>query len=116
MTRNFLRIALISIILAASINLPAIAHKMTVEAWVESGATVAGEARYHKTPVVGAAVKVTAPDGAVLAETKTDDEGKFRFEVKHRCNLTITVTDGGHRGTASIPADDLPDSLPPMGE
>lgn len=107
------RCAIIAVALAAALLLMAAGfHKMTVEAYVESGAKIVGEARYHSTPVTGALVRALAPDGAKLAETKTDDAGAFSFTAKYRCDHRIEVNDGGHKGTITIPAGDLPASLP----
>lgn len=87
-------------------------HKMTVEAYVESGASIVGEARYHSTPVAGAIVRAFAPDGAKLAETKTDEAGRFTFTAQYRCDHRIEVNDAGHKGTVTVPAGDLPQNLP----
>ena len=98
-------------VLCLSVNV--FAHKMRVEASVESGATIVGSAHYHRTPVANAEVRVIAPDGKVLLKTKTNAEGEFRFEATHRCDLLINVIDTGHKGKATIPAEDLPADLPP---
>lgn len=88
-------------------------HRLHVEAYVEEGATVVGSATYEGSAVRGAKVEVFAPDGKKLLSTRTGDKGEFRLEVECRCDLKIVVTDGGHRGVAEIPAEDLPDDLPP---
>ena len=90
----------------------ALAHKMHVEVYVTSGALIEGEAYYHGGKVAGGKVEVFAPDGKKLGETVTDDEGLFQFEAKHHCDHKFVVTDGGHRGEAVLPAEDLPTSLP----
>lgn len=88
-------------------------HKLRVEAYVDEGATVVGSATYEGEAVRGAKVEVFAPDGNKLHAIKTDDAGEFSFVAECRCDLRIVVTDGGHRGVAEIPAEDLPDDLPP---
>lgn len=112
MISNKHTIALIAILIF-TLSTNAFAHKMTVEASVESGATVVGSAHYGKTPVVEAEVRVIAPDGKILLKTKTNDKGEFTFEVTHRCDLKIEVREGGHKGTTTLPAEDLPADLPP---
>ena len=91
---------------------PAWAHKMTVEVHIESGAQVTGAARYHTTPVVNAKVKILAPDGNVLTETATNEKGVFAFVAKYRCDHTVVVVDGAHRGQTTLHAEDLPNDLP----
>ena len=103
---------LIAIALIMMFSVISFAHKMNVEAYVVSGSKIKGSASYHTTPVVNGKVKALAPDGKVLAEATTDEKGQFSFKVEVRCNIQIVVIDGGHKGTASIPAEDLPESLP----
>ena len=103
----------IILILVMCLSVNAFAHKMRVEASVESGATIVGSAHYHKTPVAKAEVRVIAPDGKVLLKTKTNGKGEFSFEATHRCDLRIEVIDTGHKGKATIHAEDLPADLPP---
>lgn len=99
--------AIISALVSASL------HKLRVEAYVDEGATIVGSATYEGSAVRGAKVEVFTPDSKSLLTIKTDDGGEFRFEAQCRCDLKIVVTDGGHRGVAEIPAEDLPDDLPP---
>ena len=92
---------------------PSIAHSLHLDVYVESGATIRGEAYYHDSQAAGARVEVLAPDGEILGETETDEEGLFTFEASFRCDHRFVVTHMGHRATETIPAEDLPDSLPP---
>lgn len=103
----------VAVLLAATLALAA-AHKMHVDLYLGEGATIEGEAYYSaESKVAGATVVFFAPDDKKLGETRTDDNGAFSFEAKYRCDHRVTVTLGGHRGTATLPAEDLPDSLPP---
>lgn len=108
-------IGMIAVLMPGMIAAPTSAslHRLRVEAYVDEGATVVGSATYEGSVVRNAKVEVFAPDGKSLLTTKTDDSGEFRIETECRCDLNIVVTDGGHRGVAEIPAEDLPDDLPP---
>ena len=87
-------------------------HSLHLDIWVDEGATILGEAYYHEGKAAGAKVEVFAPDGGKLGETKTDDEGAFGFEAEFYCDHKFVVTHAGHRATAVIPAEDLPEDLP----
>lgn len=117
MTKRFLTavVTLFGILCFGMTDMPQTAalHKLRVEAYVNEGASVVGSATYEGSAVREAKVEVFAPDGKKLITTKTGDIGEFKFEVECRCDLKIVVTDGGHRGVAEIPAEDLPDDLPP---
>ena len=112
MFANTKSIALVTLIVLLAAPVAALAHKMTVDVYVASGAVIEGEAYYHAGKVAGAKVEVFAPDGKKLGETVTDEEGLFKFEAKIRCDHKFVVTDGGHRGEALLPAEDLPSHLP----
>lgn len=104
-------LAILLIILFSAVSF---AHKMNIDAYVVSGSKIKGSASYGKNaPIVNAKVKVLAPDGNLLTETKTDAKGEFAFQVEVRCDLKIEVIDGGHKGHTLLPAEDLPESLPP---
>ncbi len=92
---------------------PSLAHGLHLDVYVESGAAIRGEAYYQDSQAAGARVEVFAPDGEKLGETETDEEGLFAFEASFRCDHRFVVTHMGHRATETIPAEDLPDSLPP---
>jgi nickel transport protein len=97
---------------------PACAHKLYVFAVVE-GKTIHGEAYFRgHLPAQQAAVRVLAPNEAVLGETKTDAEGKFAFEAAERCDHKLVVDAGdGHVESFTVSAAELPASLPlPPGE
>lgn len=95
----------------------AVAHGISLFATVE-GSTIQGTLLYADgSPATGAPVTAFAPDGSVLAETRTDETGRFTFEAQVRCRHRL-VGDGGqgHRGLFTIAEADLPTSLPRPGE
>jgi nickel transport protein len=92
----------------------AFAHGIHVTASVE-GKTIHGRVTFQGgTPVKNGAI--TAHDAAdkVLAETKTDEEGKFSLEAQCRCDYHLEAeTDHGHGGEYVLKAALLPSDLPP---
>jgi nickel transport protein len=102
--------AILAFFLLAS---PTFAHGIRVSASVE-GKTIHGRVTYQG----GEPVKnctVTGHDAAdeVLAKTKTDDEGKFAFEARWRCDYHVEAeTEDGHGGEYVVKAALLPRDLP----
>jgi len=103
---------LCTIILLLSGASPALAHKMKVFASAE-GSQISGYAYFTGGGrVLDGRVVVTAPDGADLLETTTDEHGGFGFEARARVDHKITVDGGdGHQASYTIPATDLPETL-----
>ena len=95
---------------------PAWAHRVNVWAFAQGRKVVcqgyfAGGAKPKNCPI-----RVLLPDGATLVEGKTDDEGQFTFEATVRADLKIILDCGeGHRAEYPLPADRLPEDLPPPG-
>lgn len=91
---------------------PAFAHKLHVFA-VANGATIEGDVyAAGNSPIRNAAVRVLGPNSEKLGETKTDDDGKFRFDARQRVEHTFVVDAGeGHSAQYKISADELPASL-----
>jgi nickel transport protein len=89
------------------------AHKINLFA-TAAGQTVSGEVYVDaSTPVADAKVQVFV-GGEVAHETNSDAEGKFEFNVACRAAHRIVATaPGGHRAEWTVPADELPGSLPP---
>ena len=59
--------------------------------------------------------RITAelPDGTVVAEGRTDENGEFTFEATQRAELKIVLDAGaGHRAEYTLRAEDLPAELP----
>jgi nickel transport protein len=94
----------------------AMAHALHLDVYVVEGANIEGEAYYQGAKAAGAKVEVFAPDGKKLGETKTNDDGIFTFKAEYRCDHRFVVTDLGHRASATVPAEDLPDDLPAYGK
>ena len=92
---------------------PALAHKLNVYAGA-AGGTITGYAYFPGGGrAKGVKVEVLGPDGKVLGQTETDQDGEFAFEAGFRCDHTFVVDSGdGHRATYTVEADELPDGLP----
>jgi nickel transport protein len=106
---------LAGIFLAASAA-PAEAHKMNVFAYAD-GRSISGEAYARGgSPIKAARVTAFDPAGEILAETTTDDAGKFTFPLKFLCDHRIEVDAGdGHSAEFTVGADELPTDLAPRG-
>jgi nickel transport protein len=91
-------------------------HGINLFATVE-GTSIQGTLLYADgTPAAEAPVIAYAPDGEVIAEATTDDTGRFVFEARVRVRHRLVGDAGqGHRGLFTIPAEDLPASLPEPG-
>ena len=102
----------LTLLLVASAS-PAEAHRLKAFATVE-GSTIMGSAYFPGMGVArGVDVQVLAPDGSLLAETATDDQGRFTVKVRQRVDHRIIVDSGdGHRAEYLVRADELPESLP----
>lgn len=99
-----------ALVLAAS---PAFAHKLKVFAGTE-GAAIVGTAYFAGGgKAVGGAGRLLGPDGAVVAEFRTDAEGGFRLPVALRQDYRVSVDSGdGHVAETMVSAAELPESLP----
>ncbi len=93
------------------------AHGINLFATVE-GTSIQGTLHYADgTPAANAPVVAFAPDGATIAEATTDETGRFTFQVRVRCRHRLVGDAGqGHRGLFTIAEEDLPESLPGLGE
>ncbi len=105
--------AILAVLLGAWHAAPAEAHKLVVFAVVEDG-TIRGEVYFRDgTPARSAAVTVAGPDDGPLGETTTDEQGKFTFPARFRCDHKLIADAGeGHRGEFTVAADELPEGLP----
>jgi len=69
------------IILVILFDMPALAHKVSIFAWVE-GDTVYTQSKFSKGKrVKNSSVIVFDSDGNKLLEGKTDDKGEFSFKI-----------------------------------
>jgi nickel transport protein len=91
---------------------PVRAHKLSVFAAVEGNA-IRGEANFRDgAPVRHATVKVLDPDGQLLGQLQTDQEGRFRFQPQRRCDHRLLVDAGsGHAAQFTVTAAELPAQL-----
>ncbi|MDK9695560.1 MAG: cobalt ABC transporter permease [Siculibacillus sp.] len=98
--------------LAVALTVPALAHKVVVNAFV-GGERIEGEIGFSDGAMAGGTpVEVLAEDGTKLGETMTDRDGAFVF-VPTRAVTHIFRADlgGGHVATVRIEKADLPATL-----
>jgi len=108
--RHNTRFSFIIIFLAAVILIwshgPALAHKVTIFAWVE-GDTVFTESKFSGGKrAVNAPVVIYGRDGKKLLEGKTDNKGEFSFKIPEITDLRVVLNATmGHKapsGTISV--------------
>ena len=99
---------LIAALLIALSNPPALAHKVTVFAWVE-GNTVYTESKFMGgNKVRNAQILVFDGEGAQLLEGTTDERGEFSFKVPKLADLTVVLNAGmGHRAEWRITESEI---------
>ena len=106
-----LKIGLISLVAAVLLLLPrsqALAHNVTVFAWVE-GDTVHVESKFSggRRPM-DAPVEVYDTGGNLLLKGVTDNNGEFSFKVPKKTEMKVVVLAGmGHKGEWTISLSDL---------
>jgi nickel transport protein len=106
-----LKIGPISLITALLLLLfcgQALAHNVTVFAWVE-GDTVHVESKFSggRRPVA-APVEVYDARGNLLLKGVTDEKGEFSFKVPKKTEMKVVLLAGmGHKGEWTIPFSDL---------
>jgi nickel transport protein len=91
-----------------TISASAWGHGLSVFAWVE-GERVMVESKFSggKRPV-NATVRVLAPDGRELLAGKTDDQGRWAFDLPQKTALKIVLEAGmGHRGEWTLSAEEV---------
>jgi len=103
-----LLILFLASILILSTNLPALAHKVTIFAWLE-GDTVFTESKFSGgKEAKGAQVLIFDKEGKQLLEGKTDNKGEFSFMVPKLTDLRIVLNAGmGHRAEWMIPESEI---------
>ena len=108
-----LKMGRLSLFMVVLILLPfsqALAHNVTVFAWVE-GDTVHVESKFSggRRPVA-APVEVYDTRGNLLLRGVTDQNGEFSFKVPKKTEMKVVLLAGmGHKGEWTIPLSDLED-------
>lgn len=84
------------------------AHKLNIFAFAENGKVSIEGFFVDGKKVQQGALTVHAPDGKLLAQGKTDQEGKFSFPITSKVDLRIALDAGmGHRAEIVMPASEL---------
>ena len=86
----------------------ALAHKVTVFAWVEGG-MVFGESKFSGGKKAhNAEIVVWDLTGSELLRTRTNEKGEFSFPVPKKCAMRIELLGGmGHKAEWTIPIEDI---------
>ena len=89
---------------------PAMAHRVTIFAWVE-GDKVFTESKFSGGKLVkGGEVIVYDLEGTQLLKGKTDAQGEFSFVIPKKTGMKIVLQAGmGHRGEWVIPLKEIED-------
>ena len=105
--KHFCGFVFFFVIFLIGIN-PAYAHKVMVFAWVD-GNTVFTQSKFSGgKKVKGGKIAVYNTHKKILLEGKTDNEGKFSFEVPEKTTLKIVLYAGtGHRAEWTVPKEDI---------
>ena len=115
--RHNTRFSFIIIFLAAVILIwshgPALAHKVTIFAWVE-GDTVFTESKFSGgKKAVNAPVVIYGKDGKKLLEGKTDNKGEFSFKIPKITDLRVVLNATmGHKAEWMISEKEIREANP----
>ena len=115
--RHNTRFSFIIIFLAAVILIwshgPALAHKVTIFAWVE-GDTVFTESKFSGgRKAVNAPVVIYDKDGKKLLEGKTDNKGEFSFKIPKITDLRVVLNATmGHKAEWMISEKEIREANP----
>ncbi len=90
----------------------ALAHKVTVFAWVE-GDTVLGESKFSGgKKVQNSEIIVWDLNGRELLRTRTNEKGEFSFPIPEKTAMRIELIAGmGHKAEWIIPLEDLEETV-----
>ena len=92
----FAAAALVLMMLFAS---PAMAHRVTVFAWIEDQTVHTVSKFPGGNKISGGTIKVYDDAGNLLVKGKTDDQGEFSFPIPEKSALKIVMSAGpGHQG------------------
>ena len=88
------------------------AHGLNLFAAPE-GDAIKGSVYFASGPAKNIAVKVFGPDGALLGETVSGEDGAFLWTPPQRCDLRfVAETVDGHRAEFVVRASELSENLP----
>ncbi len=95
-----------------SISIPALAHKVTIFAYVE-GDTIFTESKFSGGKrAINAQILVFDSQGKQLLEGKTDRKGEFSFKIPKVADLRIVLNAGmGHRAEWRIPESEIKQAI-----
>ena len=104
---SFIILFLTSIIITGS-NVPALAHKVMIFAWVE-GDTVFTESKFSGgKKAINARVEIFDKDGKKLLDGKTDNKGEFSFKIPKLTDLRIVLNAAmGHKAEWTVPESEI---------
>ena len=94
------------------ISSPALAHKVSIFAWVE-GDTVYTESYFSgNKKVKNGLVEVFDPSGKKLLEGRTNEKGEFSFKIPQKTDLHLVLTASmGHKNDFTLKAADMPEEI-----
>jgi nickel transport protein len=109
MKNKFYLILIFVFLIIMMINIPALAHKVIIFAYVEGDRVYTESYFSDGKKCIDSKIEVFDNQGNELLEGLTDGEGEFSFEVPPEDgDLKIVLTAGmGHRAEYSISADEL---------
>jgi len=101
-------ILLATVIIIAGSSSSALAHRVTIFAWVE-GDTVMTESKFSGgRRAINSDVRVFNGKGEEILTGTTDDRGEFSFKIPEMTDLKVVLEAGmGHRAEWSIPEAEL---------
>ncbi len=94
------------------IDLPALAHKVTIFAWVE-GDTIFTESKFSGGKrAINAQILVFDSQGKQLLEGKTDRKGEFSFKIPKITDLRIVLNAAmGHKAEWRMPESEIKQAI-----
>jgi len=104
----YLLILFFASILVISTNLPVLAHKVIIFAWIE-GDTVFTESKFSDgKKAINSQVLVFDRNGKQLLEGKTNNKGEFSFKIPKITDLRIVLNAAmGHKAEWRIPESEI---------
>ena len=86
----------------------AVAHKVSVFAWVD-GNTVTVESKFSGgRAAVRTPIEVYDSSGSLLLKGETDEQGRFSYQIPRKTEMKIVLlTRSGHRAEWTIPIEEL---------